>query len=59
MPPEEVGVNVVVTICKKSPAKDAVAITAGKRQEVATLCHAVLAVPNFVMLFGASNSLVF
>ncbi len=54
MPPEEVGVNVGVTICKKSPVKAAMAITAGKLQEVATLRHAVLAVADF-----ASESLVF
>jgi hypothetical protein len=40
--PEKVGVHVVVTMCKKSPAKAAVAITAGKCQEVAALHHAVL-----------------
>jgi hypothetical protein len=47
LPPEEVGVNVGVTICKKSPAKVAMAITAGKLQEVATLRHAVLAIADF------------
>jgi hypothetical protein len=35
MPPDKVGVNVGVTICKKSPAKSAVAITVGR------LCGAV------------------
>ncbi len=52
MLPEKVGVHVGVTICKKSPAKAAVVITAGKRQEVAALCHVVLVVTDFATLFG-------
>jgi hypothetical protein len=42
----------VQTICKKSPAKMAMVITAGKRQEVGVFCYAVLAVTNFATLFG-------
>ncbi len=51
MPPENVGEHVGITICKKSPAKAVLAITATKRQEVASL-YAVLAVADFAMLFG-------
>ncbi len=42
----------VLTICKKSPAKAAKAITAAKRQEVAAFRHAVLAVTDVATLFG-------
>jgi hypothetical protein len=55
-----------VTICKKSPEKAAVAITAAKSQNIVALHHAVLAVADFAMLFGilrrclgALESLVF
>jgi hypothetical protein len=40
--PDDVGAHVGVTVCKKSPAKVAMAITAAKRQKVAVLRHAVL-----------------
>ncbi len=46
--PEEVGVNVGVTISKKSPATAAVVITARKCQEVTMLGHAVLASESFI-----------
>jgi hypothetical protein len=46
------GNILVSTICKKSPAKAAMAITAAKCQEVAVLRYAVLAVADVVMLFG-------
>jgi hypothetical protein len=46
------GVHVGVIICKKSPAKAAVAITAGQCQEVVALRHTVLANANFGTLFG-------
>jgi hypothetical protein len=52
LPPEKVGVHVGVTICKKSPAKAAVVITAGKCQEVVALRHVVLVVTDFATLFG-------
>ncbi len=55
-----------VTICKKSPERAAVAITAAKCQKIVALHHAVLAVADFAMLFrilrrclGALESLVF
>jgi hypothetical protein len=41
---EHVGVN---HLQKKSPAKAAMAITAGKRQEVAASRYAVLAIADF------------
>ncbi len=40
------------TIFKKSSAKDAMVITAAKRQEVAALRYAVLAVADFATLSG-------
>ncbi len=52
MLPEDVGGHGGVTICKKFPAKAAMAITAAKCLEVAVLCHAVFAVADFVTLFG-------
>jgi hypothetical protein len=48
-----------VTICKKSPSKAAVAITTAKRQEVAVLCQAVLAVTDFASLFGGHQRVLF
>jgi hypothetical protein len=42
----------VQTIFKKSSAKAAMAITATKRQEVAALRYAVLAVADFATLSG-------
>jgi hypothetical protein len=57
--PKDVGGHDGVTMCKKSPTKAAMAITAAKRIEVAALCHAVFAVADFATLFGASGSLVF
>jgi hypothetical protein len=44
--PEEAGVLVVKTMCGKSPAKATVAMATNKRQQVAALCHAVLAVAD-------------
>jgi hypothetical protein len=46
------GDMLVLTICKKSPAKAAMAITAAKFQEVAVLRHAILAVTDVATLFG-------
>jgi hypothetical protein len=57
--PEELGVHVGVTICEKSPAEAALAIAAAECQEEATLQHAILAIANFVRLFGCSENLVF
>jgi hypothetical protein len=54
-----VGVNVRITICKKYSAKAAVAITAGKRQEVATFHHMVLVIADFAMLFGGAGEFFF
>ncbi len=59
MLPEKVGVHVGGTICKKSPAKAAVAITAGKCQEVAALRHTVLVIVDFAMLFGGVSESFF
>jgi hypothetical protein len=42
----------VQTVCKKSFAKAAFAITPAKRQEVAAFRHAVLAIADVAMLFG-------
>jgi hypothetical protein len=50
--PEDVGGHVVVTICKKTPAKVTMAITAAKH-------HAVLAVADFAMLFGGIGEPIF
>jgi hypothetical protein len=57
--PEDVGGHGGVTICKKSPAKVTMAITAAKCLEVAALCHAVLAVADFVTLFGGIREYCF
>jgi hypothetical protein len=50
--PEEVGVHVGITMCKKSPAEATVVMAADKCQEVVALRHAILAVAGFVRLFG-------
>jgi hypothetical protein len=42
----------VQTICKKSPAKVAMAITAAKCQEVVALRYAVLAIADVATPFG-------
>jgi hypothetical protein len=42
----------VQTLCKKSPAKMAMVLTAGKCQDVAVFRYAVLAITNFATLFG-------
>jgi hypothetical protein len=49
---EDVGGHVVVTICKKTPAKVTKAITAAKH-------HMVLAVTDFAMLFGGAGESCF
>jgi hypothetical protein len=51
-PEEEAGVLVVKTICGKSLAKATVAMATNKRQQVAALCHTVLASPTFVRPLG-------
>jgi hypothetical protein len=56
---ENVGFHAGVIICKKSPAKAAVAITAGKCQEVAALCHEDLVVIDFATLLGGAGESFF
>jgi hypothetical protein len=46
------GEMLVLTICKKSPAKATMVITAAKCQEVAALRQAVLAITDVATLFG-------
>ncbi len=52
LPQEDVGGHVGVNQSKKSPAKAAMAIRAAKRQAVAAICYAVLAVADFATPFG-------
>jgi hypothetical protein len=49
---EEVGAHVGTTICKKSPAETTMAMVEDKLQEVAVPRLEVLAVADFVRLFG-------
>ncbi len=49
----------MLTICKKSPAKAVMAITAAKRQEVAALRHVVLAIADVATLFGGTGESCF
>jgi hypothetical protein len=59
LPPEEVRLNVGVTICKKFPTKAEMVITADNRQEVAMFRHAVLVVADFATLFGGAEVFFF
>jgi hypothetical protein len=52
------GGHVGITICIKSPTEVAVAMAAGKCQEVAALCHAVLLMTTFARLLGVSERFV-
>jgi hypothetical protein len=52
LPQEDVGGHVGVSHTRKSSANAAMAITAAKRQAVAALRYADLAVANFATPFG-------